>query len=174
MQRVLSEYWRKTTEKPKVYCGVVGLNGLCTSNFVSLLVSTFSAFADHLSIDDCVLSSSTLSSRDKDRRQLRPAPSLVSIPLSHTPCFHTTQVVITLVLVVSQYKSLCQWQCSPPADLTAIDRERRLPLVEPYASLRSVVRVVASLRFPPPRYSLALHHDSRHVPHVALTSTSAY
>ena len=29
-QRALSEYWRKETEKSKVLCGVVGLDGLCS------------------------------------------------------------------------------------------------------------------------------------------------
>ena len=28
---VLSEYWRKETEKSKVFCGVVGLDGLCSA-----------------------------------------------------------------------------------------------------------------------------------------------
>ena len=30
LRRVLSEYWRKETEKSKVFCGVVGLDGRCS------------------------------------------------------------------------------------------------------------------------------------------------
>ena len=29
--RLLSEYWRKETEKSKVFCGVVGLDGRCSA-----------------------------------------------------------------------------------------------------------------------------------------------
>ena len=31
LRRVLSEYWRKETEKSKVFCGVVGLDGRCSA-----------------------------------------------------------------------------------------------------------------------------------------------
>ena len=31
LRRVLSEYWRKETEKWKVFCGVVGLDGRCSA-----------------------------------------------------------------------------------------------------------------------------------------------
>ena len=31
LRRLLSEYWRKETEKSKVFCGVVGLDGRCSA-----------------------------------------------------------------------------------------------------------------------------------------------
>ena len=31
LRRVLSEYWRKKTEKSKAFCGVVGLDGRCSA-----------------------------------------------------------------------------------------------------------------------------------------------
>ena len=31
LRRVLSEYWRKETEKSKVFCGVVGFDGRCSA-----------------------------------------------------------------------------------------------------------------------------------------------
>ena len=31
LRRVLSEYWRKETEKSNVFCGVVGLDGRCSA-----------------------------------------------------------------------------------------------------------------------------------------------
>ena len=31
LRRLLSEYWRKETEKSKVFCGVVGLDGRCAA-----------------------------------------------------------------------------------------------------------------------------------------------
>ena len=31
LRRLLSEYWRKETEKSKVFCGVVGLDVLCSA-----------------------------------------------------------------------------------------------------------------------------------------------
>ena len=30
LRRLLLEYWRKETEKSKVFCGVVGLDGCCS------------------------------------------------------------------------------------------------------------------------------------------------
>ena len=31
LRRLLSEYWRKETEKSTVFCGVVGLDGRCSA-----------------------------------------------------------------------------------------------------------------------------------------------
>ena len=31
LRRLLSEHWRKETEKSKVFCGVVGLDGRCSA-----------------------------------------------------------------------------------------------------------------------------------------------
>ena len=31
LRRLLSEYWRKETEKSKAFCGVVGLDGRCSA-----------------------------------------------------------------------------------------------------------------------------------------------
>ena len=31
LRRLLSEYWRKETEKSKFFCGVVGLDGRCSA-----------------------------------------------------------------------------------------------------------------------------------------------
>ena len=109
---------------------------------VSLAVTTSSA--DHPSIGNCVLSISTLPSLpDKGCHQRQPSLStpLIVCTLHHAQC--KTQVVITIVLFVSLHTVLVDVLRHRQSAIN-----RWLRFVELYASLRSVTRVSAGLRFP--------------------------